>query len=312
MADVKWIKIVTDIFDDEKILLIESLPSADSIIVIWFKLLCLAGKNNNSGVFIMNDKIPYTDEMLATIFRRDINTVRLALKTFENYGMIEIVDGVYSIPNWGKHQTLDKFEQKTEYMRKYMQEYREKQRKKIECKTNSKTNGNSNCKANVSEADIELDNKELDSKDKKELEREKELDNTPPLSPSQGEREPEPDKPTKMTKKAVEEIISEFNISDYLLEYVHNWLDYKKERRFTYKERGLRILLKTICENSRKYGDEAVAKVISQSISNGYQGITFDSIPKIANSRQSGYGNSKNEQFDRLMEQIRRDEEDDN
>lgn len=60
MADVKWIKIVTDLFDDEKILLIESLPSADSIIVIWFKLLCLAGKNNNSGVFVMNDKIPYT------------------------------------------------------------------------------------------------------------------------------------------------------------------------------------------------------------------------------------------------------------
>ena len=49
MADVKWIKIATDIFDDEKILLIESLPEADSIIVIWFKLLCLAGKQNNSG-----------------------------------------------------------------------------------------------------------------------------------------------------------------------------------------------------------------------------------------------------------------------
>ena len=57
LADVKWIKIVTDIFDDEKMLLIESLPSADSIIVIWFKLLCLAGKNNNNGVFIMSDKI---------------------------------------------------------------------------------------------------------------------------------------------------------------------------------------------------------------------------------------------------------------
>ena len=31
MAEVKWIKIVTDIFDDEKILLIESLPEAESI-----------------------------------------------------------------------------------------------------------------------------------------------------------------------------------------------------------------------------------------------------------------------------------------
>ncbi|HFI0901946.1 TPA: phage replisome organizer N-terminal domain-containing protein, partial [Streptococcus suis] len=38
-SEIKWIKIVTDIFDDEKILLIESLPEADTIIVVWFKLL---------------------------------------------------------------------------------------------------------------------------------------------------------------------------------------------------------------------------------------------------------------------------------
>lgn len=82
MAEVKWIKITTDVFDDEKILLIESMPSADSIITIWFKLLILAGKQNNNGVFMMSNKLPFTDEMLATIFRRDLNTVRLALKTF--------------------------------------------------------------------------------------------------------------------------------------------------------------------------------------------------------------------------------------
>lgn len=174
---VKWIKICSDIFDDEKIMLIENLPSADSIIVIWFKLLCLAEKNNNSGVFILNDKIAYTDEMLATVFRRDINTVRLALKTFENYGMIEIVSGVYTIPNWGKYQNLDKIEQKSQYMRNYMQEYRKKQKDKIECKTNSKLYGKVNSKTNVSSAEVynkELDNKELDNKEK-EIEEENDL-----------------------------------------------------------------------------------------------------------------------------------------
>ena len=176
-SDVKWIKICSDIFDDEKIMLIENLPSADSIIVIWFKLLCLAGKNNNSGVFILNDKIAYTDEMLATVFRRDINTVRLALKTFENYGMIEIVSGVYTIPNCGKYQNLDKIEQKSQYMRNYMQEYRKKQKEKIECKTNSKLYGKTNSKANVSSAEVynkELDKKELDNKEK-EIEEENDL-----------------------------------------------------------------------------------------------------------------------------------------
>lgn len=144
MSDVKWIKITTDIFDDEKILLIESLPDAYSIIVVWFKLLCLAGKMNNSGVFMMNNQIAYTDKMLATIFRMKESTVQLALVTFEQFGMVEIVDGVITIPNWGKHQNLDQLESKKEYMRGYMKEYREKQKAltigKPNCKTNSKSN----------------------------------------------------------------------------------------------------------------------------------------------------------------------------
>ena len=128
MADVKWIKIVTNIFDDEKILLIESLPEADSIIVIWFKLLTLAGKQNNSGVFMLNDRMPYTDEMFATIFRRKKATVQMALKTFEEFGMIEVVNDAVTIPNWSRHQTLDQIESRNEYMKNYMRKYREKQK----------------------------------------------------------------------------------------------------------------------------------------------------------------------------------------
>ena len=124
MAEVKWIKITTDVFDDEKILLIESLPEADSIIVIWFKLLCLAGKQNNSGVFMMGNSIPYTDKMLATIFRRKEATVKLALETFAQFGMVELIDGVITIPNWNKHQSLDSYEKKKERDRLYQAERR--------------------------------------------------------------------------------------------------------------------------------------------------------------------------------------------
>lgn len=169
---MKWIKITTDIFDDEKILLIESLPEADSIIVIWFKLLCLAGKMNNSGVFTMNNRIAYTDKMLATIFRRKDSTVQLALKTFESYGMIEVVDDIITIPNWGKHQNVDKIEAKNNYMKEYMREYREKQ-KNLTCKTNGKTNSKSN--VSLLEEDKEREEeKEVD----KEKEKGKEKSNT--------------------------------------------------------------------------------------------------------------------------------------
>ena len=161
MSDVKWIKIMADIFNDDKIMFIEEMPEADSIIVIWFKLLCLAGIKNNSGVFMFQDTIPYTEKMLATVFRRKESTVKLALEVFEQFGMIEIVNGAITIPNWGKYQNFDKLEQKTEYMRNYMREYREKQ-KQIACNSNGKTNSKSNSKANVSEADKKREEKEED------------------------------------------------------------------------------------------------------------------------------------------------------
>lgn len=46
MSEIKWIKITTDVFDDEKICLIDALPDHDAILVIWFKILVLAGKLN--------------------------------------------------------------------------------------------------------------------------------------------------------------------------------------------------------------------------------------------------------------------------
>ena len=143
--EARWIKITTNIFDDEKILLIESLPNAYAIIAVWFKLLCLAGKQNNSGVFMLG-QIAYTDKMLATVFRMKEATVKTALQTFEQFGMIKIIDGVITIPNWGKYQNLDQLESKKEYMRNYMSKYREKQ-KGLTSKTNGKTN--------VSQTDIE-------------------------------------------------------------------------------------------------------------------------------------------------------------
>ena len=130
---IKWIKLCTDIFDDEKILLIEGMPEADAIIVIWFKLLCLAGKQNNSGVFMLNDKIAYTEEMLATIFRRPLNVVRLALKTFESFGMVEVVEGAITIPNWEKHQKLDELETAREKNRLRVAAHREKQKQIAGC-----------------------------------------------------------------------------------------------------------------------------------------------------------------------------------
>ena len=128
MSEIKWIKITTDIFDDEKICLIDALPDPDAILVIWFKILTLAGKHNSNGLLMMTDKVHYTDEMLATIFRRPLNTVRMAIGIFEQFGMIEIIDGIISLPNWEKHQNVDGMEKIKEQTRNRVAKYRKKQK----------------------------------------------------------------------------------------------------------------------------------------------------------------------------------------
>ena len=103
--DVKWIKITTTMFDDEKIRLIESMPDGDSVLVVWVKLLVQAGRTNAGGYLMLAENIPYTDEMLATVFGRPLSTVRLALDTFERFGMIERDgNGALKVVNWEKHQ----------------------------------------------------------------------------------------------------------------------------------------------------------------------------------------------------------------
>lgn len=173
-SDVKWIKITTDIFDDEKVLLIESLPDAYAIITVWFKLLCLAGKQNNSGVFMMG-QIPYTDKMLATIFRMKESTVTMALQTFEQFGMVEIVGGVITIPNWNKHQTLDAYEKKKERDRLYQSERRAAQRALIGVvaeKSSDKSADESSYVA-ISEEDKEKEEEKEIDKDKERILEEK-------------------------------------------------------------------------------------------------------------------------------------------
>lgn len=108
MADVKWIKIAVDMFDNRKIKQIGSMPEGDSLLLIWVQLLCLAGNVNDGGFIYLTKEIPYTEEMLATQFNKPISTVRLALKTFEQFGMIEIVNNMIFLSSWEKYQSTDR------------------------------------------------------------------------------------------------------------------------------------------------------------------------------------------------------------
>ncbi len=159
MSEIKWIKITTDIFDDEKMCLIDALPDRDAIIVIWIKLITLAGKLNTKGVLAISKNIVYTDEMLAQTFHRPLNTVRMALEVFENFGMVEKIDGVIMLPNWEKHQNIDGMEKIKEQNRNRAARHRQKQKLLAQ---NNESNVISNVTDNVTVTHGNAIDKELD------------------------------------------------------------------------------------------------------------------------------------------------------
>ena len=124
-----WIKLSTAMFDDEKIKLIELMPDGKAMLVIWLKLLCFAGKTDNEGVFRFTKEIPYNEEMFASIFGENINTVRLALQTFIKFGMMEKIEGTYALTNWTKYQSeTAAIERAKEKKHERQKRWREKQK----------------------------------------------------------------------------------------------------------------------------------------------------------------------------------------
>lgn len=127
MSSVPWIKVLTDIFSDEKIQIIQSMPEGDSLTVMWFKLLAQAGKTNDGGYIYLKRDIPYSPAMLATLFGKSQQIVELALRTFQTFGMIEIDDqGYIFLSNWEKHQNIDALDKIRDNNRLRQQRHREK------------------------------------------------------------------------------------------------------------------------------------------------------------------------------------------
>ena len=159
MAEVKWIKITTTIFDDEKMKLIDVLPENDAIIVIWFKLLALAGKTNDDGYVYVMKGMATTDEVLSTVFNRPLSIIRLALETFTRFGMIEVNHHI-NIINWEKHQNIDGLDKIREQNRIRQEKHREKKKSNVTVTLSNGTEEDKNKNKNkIKEEDKEKDNK---------------------------------------------------------------------------------------------------------------------------------------------------------
>ncbi|EJG4660749.1 phage replisome organizer N-terminal domain-containing protein [Enterococcus faecalis] len=166
MAEISWIKLKTTMFDDEKIKLIQSMPEADAILVIWIRLLVLAGKTNDEGLIYIQRNMPYTEEMLATLFSKPVNVVRLALMTLQQFNMIDLnEDGLIAIENWDKHQNIEGMEKVHLKNAERVRKHRERKKQQA---LEDKNSGNVTCNVTVTDCNGTDIDKEIDiDKDKK-------------------------------------------------------------------------------------------------------------------------------------------------
>ena len=128
MAEVKWIKLTTDMFDNRKIRHLRRFPEGNNIVLIWVMLLTMAGRCNSGGMIFLTENIPYSPKMLADELDFEESTVALALKALEQLDMIVTDNGVFSIVGWEEYQNIEGMDKIREQNRLRKQKQRENQK----------------------------------------------------------------------------------------------------------------------------------------------------------------------------------------
>lgn len=155
MSEITWIKLKTDMFENQKIKLIEALPEGDTILVIWIKLLTYAGRTNANGFILINEDIALSVEEMSIIFSRPLNVIRLALEAFKRYGMITLQHDVIRIKNWEVYQNTQGMERAKQLNSERQRKFRERQ--KLELPPVSEDSNVSVTLHNATDIDKELD-----------------------------------------------------------------------------------------------------------------------------------------------------------
>lgn len=130
MAEAEWIKLYLKTFrTSRKISAIERMKNGDTIIVIWFKLICLAGEINDNGAVYITPKVPFDPVSLADELKKPRTVVDTAIKVFQEHDMIIKDDaGFIQIINWEKYQNVDGLERIREQNRLRKRKQRDKSR----------------------------------------------------------------------------------------------------------------------------------------------------------------------------------------
>ena len=266
-----WLKLKRDFFKRHDIMIIEAMPNGKDYVLFYLKLLCESV--DHEGNLRFSDKIPYNEDMLATITNTNVDIVRSAIKMFSSLGMMEVMDdGTYYM---------------SEVSRLIGSESAWAEKKRVQREGAKKKDRLGHTEDNVLSiedkswtmsgqcpTEIELDI-ELERESKKELEREK--------------------KNRKPAASNIDQILSEFVLSDSLKEAIKDFAEFRKSVKAPLTDKAVKILINRLREMANT--DEERIRILENSTMNGYKGI-FEPKKSEKKPATGAFGNYDQRDFD--------------
>lgn len=163
MAD--WVKLATNMFDNKKIKQIEVAPKGKQMLLLWVRLICLAGTINDGGRVYVTKGVSYTNKGLAVELNESVAVVDAAMKLFREYKMIDVDEehGLYLV-GWEKHQNIEGLERIKEQNRLRKQKQRERD------KLNNSCDNGDNCHVTSRDVHSEITQQNKNKKENKNIE----------------------------------------------------------------------------------------------------------------------------------------------
>lgn len=244
-----WIKLKDSFMTSDKVDFLMSQKDGANYIVLY-QMLCL--KCMNTGGLMARQigemLIPFdTDKVVRDCKYFSKDTVIVALELFKKLGMVyQQEDGILSIVDFDNMVGSE-----TDYAKK-MRAYRE-----------SKKTERLQCNQDVT------DNVRQENRDKRLEIRDKSKD-----------KEKESKKET--THSLFQRLLPDYIFSEILASKISEWITYKVERKESYKEQGMKSLLRQLENKSMEYGEDALCNLIDECMANNWKGIIFDRLVKKA------------------------------
>lgn len=154
MVQVQWLKVYTDIFDNEKMKKLLRNRDGDTYFRVWIQLLTLAAKSNQHGAILLGENIPMSKEDLAKVMHKTLNKLDKIIQDLHKLDMIIVEKDTICIKNWDMYQSADELEKLRESNRRRQQKYREKQKNSNVIVTSSNTEDKNREEKNKNRQDI--------------------------------------------------------------------------------------------------------------------------------------------------------------